>query len=859
MWAERSLFQIQSPRYQRGRFRSGKGGLCRPALSRRRTPGYRVWSGGPASFFATTTDRGAQRVPLAPRRHRADPIAVADRPAALTSRMPRLGDLAVDQRIERGYSRRMRLGGRLSSPWATSERKPGSRTAWLVVFVVLFLGSQGSARAQDPAIQAFGAECESQEDGLRYCEGSDADRVESFDGVPLSWNVTLPAEGDGNFPLVVLLGGWPGFKLPLEGSRPFSARGYAVLSYSARGTGGSCGFLDSRNHPGCLKGWKHLADARYEARDTQVLTGLLADEGLIDPDRIGILGNSYGAGQAVQLATLRDRVRLPDGTYEPWRSPEGLDLKIAGAVALQPWTDLAYALAPNGRTLDYTVAGATDSSSPIGVFKQSFVAPLYATGSVLPCPGGLPPVCEGYVAPPGAGGDAGADFTTWFTAFNAGEPYDGDPVIEETVAELSGNHSAYSLISPATEPAPLLISNGFTDDLFPVDEAIRYSNAVTSLHPEAKLGQFHLDYGHQRGQNKPADSGLANPATFGEGLLDRRVFDWLDNFVKGEPGADPFVGVEALTQTCPRDVPSEGPFRAQSWPELHPGEVRFADEGAKTIVSEAGDPNLALALDPVVAGNNPCGAASSADQVGTATYRLPPAQGEGYTLLGSPTVLADLQVTAPRPADTQIAARLWDVAPDGETQTLVARGLYRPDGSGVRVFQLHPGAWHFAEGHIPKLELLGQDPPYARKANGAFQIAVSDLELRLPTHEQPDCRQVLSPAAPLVPEGATLAPGIEAAPVDECKPRLRFSVRPRRVVVGERTRFLLRAKTVVQGEAIPLADATVFLKRRTASTDDQGKATIARRFHRPGPKRATVIAPELERVVKFVRVRPRRR
>ena len=53
------------------------------------------------------------------------------------------------------------------------------------------------------------------------------------------------------------------------------------------------------------------------------------------------------------------------------------------------------------------------------------------------------------------------------------------------------------------------------------------------------------------------------------------------------------------------------------------------------------------------------------------------------------------------------------------------------------MFQLHPGAWHFAAGHIPKLELLGQDSPYVRTSNGQFSISVSDLQLRLPVHEAP--------------------------------------------------------------------------------------------------------------------------
>jgi hypothetical protein len=33
---------------------------------------------------------------------------------------------------------------------------------------------------------------------------------------------------------------------------------------------------------------------------------------------------------------------------------------------------------------------------------------------------------------------------------------------------------------------------------------------------------------------------------------------------------------------------------------------------------------------------------------------------------------------------------------------------------------------------MPKLELLGADAPYTRVSNGAFQIRVSSLKLRLP-------------------------------------------------------------------------------------------------------------------------------
>ena len=92
-------------------------------------------------------------------------------------------------------------------------------------------------------------------------------------------------------------------------------------------------------------------------------------------------------------------------------------------------------------------------------------------------------------------------------------------------------------------------------------------------------------------------------------------------------------------------------------------------------------------------------------------------------------------MTSAAPGAAQLDGRLWDVAPDGSSQTLVARGLYRPR-AGNQMWQLHPGGWRFAPGHVAKLELLGRDAPYARPSNQSFEITVSRLDLRLPVHER---------------------------------------------------------------------------------------------------------------------------
>jgi acetyl xylan esterase AXE1 len=611
----------------------------------------------------------------------------------------------------------------------------------LLVLVAAFVVAVVAAPAQAASITSVFAgqtmsgnpiPCATQSDGVRVCHGTDngggtADlRLKAFDGSPLEvWVILPPAPqsgSDGHYPFVVQSHGWG---VPPTGPNDtqfygptadaWAERGYAVMQLAARGWGDSCGTPASRAAApaACLSGYIRLDDERYEVRDIQYETGLLVDDGVVDPNRIGATGESYGGGVSLELATLKSRIMNADGTLSPWRTPSGRGLHLAAAAPVIPWSDLAYSLMPNGRTLDYQVTGPTADLSPIGVEKQSFVSGLFALGAT-----------EGdYSAT-----DQQADLPAWFALLNAGEPYDTNPEAQAIITQIARFHSAYYLLDGAygtavVSPAPLLIANGFTDDLFPVDEAVRYYNLERALYPSDPIALVDGDFGHQRAQNKPGD----------KALLSSRIQNMFDYYVKGA-GAQPQLGATATIETCPSTAGSGGPFSASTWAGLHPGEVDFSSPTSQTILSAAGNPAISRAIDPI-AGDGACASVSATDQgPGVATYRLPAATGHGYTLLGSPTVVATLNVTGEFP---EVAARLWDVDPATNTETLVARGLYRVQSSGRQVFQLHPGAWHFAAGHTAKLELLGQDAPYARASNGQFSIAVSTLQLRLPVHDAP--------------------------------------------------------------------------------------------------------------------------
>jgi hypothetical protein len=594
--------------------------------------------------------------------------------------------------------------------------------------------------------------------GFEQCSGLAA----SWDGVPLDATVTLPPAIARPLPLVVEINGFgnskyeyldPGSKAYTDNAYGWAASGYAVLTYTARGLWGSCGTPESRaaNPTACARGWIHLADVRYEVRDAQYLIGRLVDEGVADPARIGVTGDSYGGGQSFDLAALRDRVMLPDGRLVPWRSPAGTPLHIAAAAPIIPWTDLAYAIAPNGHTLTYAVTSPTADTTPLGVEKASFANAIYAAAQAATGPGQplgqpfVPGRPEGYVAPPGV--DPQADVGAWVARLSAGEPYT-DPQAAAIVDQVERYHSAY-YIDHSEAPAPLFVANGFSDDLFPIDESLRFINRTREQYPQAPISFTAFDFGHQRGANKPADRARLLAA----------IHAWFDHYLRGGPA--PPLGVTALTQTCPHSLPSLGPFTAPTFAQLARGEVRSAWGAPQTVLDSGGDASVGAAIDPVAGGGDDCAATPASPEAGTATYALAPAPPGGYTLLGAPTIIARLTLNG-TPGIAQIAARLWDVAPGGGTQTLVARGSYRPTGQGLEVWQLHAGGWRFAAGHTAKLELLGNDAPYGRPSNGTFTIGVSRLELRLPVRETPDCRVVQPFAPPIVGAGEVLAPGVAA-------------------------------------------------------------------------------------------------
>ena len=561
----------------------------------------------------------------------------------------------------------------------------------------------------------------------------------AFDGVPLDVNFALPSTGTAPYPVVGQFHGYGGSKFSFKSMQQWLQKGYAVYSITQRGFNESCASAASKlaDPSGCADGYIHLMDQRYEVRDSQDFLGELVDEGQILPTKIAATGGSYGGGMSMSLAALKDRKMLANGTLVPWQSPLGTPMSIAVAAPEVPWTELSYALAPNGNNLDYI----KDASyyGRIGVMKESYIQGLSATGRPAP-----------------QGQDPTADIFGWKALLDAGEPYDGNPAIQSMLTEINTYHSSYG-IPHDQAPAPLLISSGFTDDLFPVNEATRFYNRTRAQFPNTPLALFFGSFGHQRGQQTQANV---------LGAISALEAKWVDHYLGGV-GPQPPSNVTTYTQTCPNGSPGDGPYTASDWASIAPGEIRIEGRDAQTVSASGGDTAIGTAWNPLTAGQDPCPTQPGAKETGSADYETDAAPA-AYTVMGAVTLIGKFTQAGD---NSQVAARLVDVSPDGATKTLIERGLWRPQGDGYDVFQLFANGWKVEAGHVLRVELLPRDAAssspggflanYGRPSDDQQDATVENVEVRIPVLESPGALGglVQSPAAKVLPD----RPGVELA------------------------------------------------------------------------------------------------
>lgn len=567
-----------------------------------------------------------------------------------------------------------------------------------------------------------------------------AGRLASFDGTPLDADLTLPARSRGLLPLMVMLHGWGLSKTDFEASGVagngtnswhwnnvwFAARGFAVLTYTARGFHRSCGKDPATGYsyatdPACAgkASWTHLADRRWEIHDTQYLTGLLVDAKVADPSRVVVTGDSYGGGQSWLLALSQDQVMRPGGRLVPWRSPHGVPIRLAAAVPQFSWTDLAQALTDNGRASDGRTGAPRPGrhESPYGIVKQSYTDALFADGAAT--------------AQYAGANDPTADLPGWFAAVSAGEPTaESDPLVAQALTQLTRYRSAYYLPVPApAKQVPVFAEQGITDPLFPGIQLLQMASKLTAAYPAYPVWAFLGDLGHAYAANPHAVWVLANDdaSTFVSAVL------------AGKRPPLPRVTVRSVG--C---LPGQAAatYHAASFAGIATGQIRLTGRGTVTVT---GDPSPvpgpeAVETDPVANGALPgttggCRVMSTTTDPGVAAWTWSPAT--PVTLTGAPVVRVTVSLHG---TDAELAVRLWDVNPATGKQALITRGIYRltatAPGANTRVaFELWPTAWTLLRGHHLKLEITPDDSPAWQPSDLPAAMTLSGVTLTTPIRQ----------------------------------------------------------------------------------------------------------------------------
>ena len=528
----------------------------------------------------------------------------------------------------------------------------------------------------------------------------------------------------------------------------FAARGYVVLTYTARG------FVDADGEGST--GQTQIDHREYEVNDLQYLAGLLAEDPFfgINPKRIVVSGGSYGGGLA--WMTLTDPT---------WTSPRRrIAMKLAAVAPKYGWTDLVSSLVPNGRYLQDQLAStdpaAAVSRTPFGMPKRSFLTALYTSGKV-----GLPP--------PGAHATFPAQIDQAYTCLNSTDPYESNPLctgvlpglIDSFLSDRSAYFQTHFFRRIATDRGariPVFSAGTFSDQLFPMEEHRRMQSLLRSIVPSYPLQEYYGDYNHAV-QNKAKEWGdlcdgdrhVCRANEYRSGFnrapsdlvrlgVTTRLNRFIDHYAK-PPGnrwqSRPARHVTISLQTCRQnatdfwrlDEPGER-FNAPRIEGLAPNVLRLDFPGQQQTTSEAPADTHAAEADPIanaLSNGATCPSHSGPPGAGVASYESEPLAGD-TTMIGQPRLRAEVTGVG---SDLQLDARLYDVFPNGD-RVLVDRGVHKLEQpSGPVVLDLHGNAWRFAEGHRVALELTQDDDPYVRNSSQPGTLTIEGVNLALPIRE----------------------------------------------------------------------------------------------------------------------------
>ncbi|MEV6366592.1 alpha/beta fold hydrolase [Micromonospora musae] len=534
--------------------------------------------------------------------------------------------------------------------------------------------------------------------------------------VDLDTTFYLPEEASPGHqvPAVLLAHGFGGTKESVrDDAEEFAGRGYAVLTWTARGFGRSGGEI-------------HLDSPDYEVRDAQRLLDWLAARPEIRTDatgdpRVGVVGGSYGGALALLLAAQ--------------------DRRVDAIVPMITWNDLSRSLVPDSAGGPATAGvfkkgwaglffggGGSVGSGPAGLSGNVAAQPQGAPASAGPPspdpgagPGSGPGRAPGPAADPSCGRFAADVCAAYLRIATAGRA-------DQAAVDLLQRSSPAGVLDRITAPA--LLVQGEADSLFPLSEADANARGLAANGTPVRVAWF--TGGHDGGDGPESDSDRVRFLTV----------QWLDHYVKGAGGApgndftwSRIAGFDALdrglvaTGYRTTDYPGTGGERrtdvAVTGPEQQIANPPNGNPAAISSVPFAG--GLSALLDGV-----------AGDVPGQhARFESAPLA-EAVDVVGAPTV--SIRAASPT-GEAVLFVKLYDVDPNGAAT--LPNGLIAPvrltglpqqlaDARPVTV-TLPAIVRRFESGHRLRVVVATSDQAYASPAEPVvYTVAAGDSPVALP-------------------------------------------------------------------------------------------------------------------------------